>query len=131
MESLASDIQTACLPGKDQVEAGDVSSADNLHSLVPDQAEAGRQDTAASSAGTSASKELTGITRDTQEEAGGSQSHPQDSEEIHAVSDSETEQSSEMSIVTSEQDDAAKVAAAQLAALETGKGPMIQMRLLS
>ena len=111
VESLAADIQTACLPDKDQVEAGDVISADNLDSLVPDQAEAGRQSTAASSAGTSASKELTGITTDTQEEAGGGQSRHQHSEEVHSLSDSETEQS-EMSSVTSDQDDAAKKAAA-------------------
>ena len=73
VESLAADIQIACLPDKDQVEAGDVISADNLDSLVPDQAEAGRQSTAASSAGTSASKELTGLTTGTQEEVGGGQ----------------------------------------------------------
>ena len=105
VESLTADIQTAYLPDKDQVEAGGVSSADNLDSLVPGQTEAGRQGTAASSAGMSASKELTGITTDTQEEAGGSQSHHPDSEEVHSLSDSDTEQSSEMSSVTSEQDD--------------------------
>ena len=34
VESLAADIQTACLPGKDQVEAGDVISGhDPLHKL--------------------------------------------------------------------------------------------------
>ena len=90
VESLAADIQTACLLDKDQVEAGDVISADNLDSLVPDQAEAGRQGTAASSAGTSASKEQTGLTTDTQEEAGGGQSRHQNSEVVHSVSDSET-----------------------------------------
>ena len=89
VESLAADIQTACLLDKDQVEAGDVISADNLDSLVPDQAEAGRQGTAASSAGTSASKKLIGITTDTQEEAGGGQSRQKDSEEVHSLSDSD------------------------------------------
>ena len=53
VESLTADIQTASLPDKDQVEAGGVSSADNLDSLVPGQTEAGRQGTADSSAGTS------------------------------------------------------------------------------
>ena len=48
VESLTADIQTAYLPDKDQVEAGGVSSADNLDSLVPGQTEAGRQGTAAS-----------------------------------------------------------------------------------
>ena len=56
VESLTADIQTASLPDK-QVEAGGVSSADNLDSLVPGQTEAGRQGTAASSAEKSASKE--------------------------------------------------------------------------
>ena len=40
VESLTADIQTASLPDK-QVEAGGVSSADNLDSLVPGQTEAG------------------------------------------------------------------------------------------
>ena len=109
MENLTADIQTASLPDK-QVEAGGVSSADNLDSLVPGQTEAGRQGTAASSAEESASKEQPGLT-DTQEEPGGGQSRHQNSEVVHSVSDSETERS-EMSSVTSDQDEAAKIAAA-------------------
>ena len=109
VESLTADIQTASLPDK-QVEAGGVSSADNLDSLVPGQTEAGRQGTAASSAEESASKEQPGLT-DTQEEPGGGQSRHQDKEGVHSVSDSETERS-DMSSETSDLDEAAKVAAA-------------------
>ena len=109
VENLTADIQTASLPDK-QVEAGGVSSADNLDSLVPGQTEAGRQGTAASSAEVSASKEQPGLT-DTQEEPGSGQSRHQNSEVVNSVSDSKTERS-EMSSVTSDQDGAAKIAAA-------------------
>ena len=120
VESLAAEIQSVRLPDKEQAETGDVISADNPTGLVPDQPEAGRQDTADSSAGTSASSELTGIIADTQVEAGGGVSHHPDSGEVHSLSDSDPDQTSEMSD-TSEQD-AAKTAAAQLAASETVEG---------
>ena len=87
-----------------------MSSADNLDSLVPGQTEAGRQGTAASSAEKSASKEQPGLT-DTQEEPGGGQSRHQNKEVVHSVGDSETERL-DMSSVTSDQDEAAKIAAA-------------------
>ena len=89
VESLTADIQTASLPDKEQVEAGGVSSADNLDSLVPGQTGAGRQGTAASPAEQSASKEQTGLA-DTQEEPGGGQSRHQNKEGVHSVGDSET-----------------------------------------
>ena len=116
VENLTADIQTASLPDK-QVEAGRVSSADNLDSLVPGQTEAGRQGTAASSAEESASKEQPGLT-DTQEEPGGGQSRHQNKEVVHSVGDSEIERS-DMSNVTSDQDETAKIAAA---AAEMGEG---------
>ena len=34
VESLTADIQTSCLPDKDQVEAGEMNSADNLDNLL-------------------------------------------------------------------------------------------------
>ena len=80
VESLAAEIQIVRLPDKEQAETGDVISADNPAGLVPDQPEAGRQDTADSSAGTSASRELTGII------ACGVSRHP-DSGEVHSLSE--------------------------------------------
>ena len=70
VESLAAEIQIVRLPDKEQAVTGDGISADNPAGLVPDQPEAGRQDTADRSAGTSASRELTETIADTQIEAG-------------------------------------------------------------
>ena len=96
VESLAAEIQNARLPDSEQAETSDVRSADNQTGLVPEQPEAGRQDTADSSAGTSASRELIEIITDTQVEAGGGRSHHPDREEIHSLSDSDIEQTSEI-----------------------------------
>ena len=83
----------------------------------------GRQGTAASPAEQSASKEQTGLA-DTQEEPGGGQSRHQNKEVVHSVGDSETERL-DMSSVTSDQDEAAKIAAA---AAEMGERSLIHMR---